>query len=51
MLMEHRFAYPRVTEITTTRPFERRGDGTRTPASQRRLVEASLLRVPNKTKS
>jgi hypothetical protein len=49
--MEHRFAYPRVTEVVMARPPEPRDRAARTFVSQRRLVEASLQRIPNKTKS
>jgi hypothetical protein len=50
-LMEHRFAYPHVTELVTTRPSQ---SGRRVApglASQRSLVQASLLRVPPSKKS
>jgi hypothetical protein len=49
--MEHRFAYPHVTEIVTARPALPRDRPIAAGASQRRLVEASLLRVAPKTKS
>jgi hypothetical protein len=49
--MEHRFAYPHVTEVVTVRPVPPRKAPALAPTSQRRLVEASLLRVPQKTKS
>jgi hypothetical protein len=50
-LMEHRFAYPHVTELVTARPPQTGPRVTPGPASQRSLVQASLLRVPQSKKS
>jgi hypothetical protein len=49
--MQHRFEYPKVTEVSQVNdrgaaPVERRL--TSRPSSQRALVEASLLRCPER---
>jgi hypothetical protein len=47
MTMQHRFAYPKVTELRTTRPEA----PTAAPrVAQRELVAASLIRCPNPPK-
>jgi hypothetical protein len=48
MNMEHRFSYPKVTELRSARPDVPR-DATR--SSQRALVAASLIRCPDRGKA
>ena len=48
-MINHHYMYPRVTELRQTRPAAPAAAPVRRPssrASQRRLVEWSLLRVP-----